>query len=105
MIAGGYDKKIPFDKLGPIIVNKVKLLILMGQTADKIEAAVKSSEAFINSTLEIIRVNNMDEAVNIAFKSASPGDIVSLSPACASFDLYKNFDQRGKHFKSIVNNL
>ena len=105
LIAGGYDKKIPFDKLGPVIVDKVKVLILMGQTASKIENSIKNSSSFYNSNLKIFHVDNMDNAVKVAMENASFGDIVSLSPACASFDLYKNFDQRGKHFKSIVNKL
>lgn len=105
LIAGGYDKKIPFDKLGPVIVDKVKVLILMGQTANKIENSIKNSSNFNNSNLKIFHVDNMLDAVKIAMENASFGDIVSLSPACASFDLYKNFDQRGKHFKSIVNKL
>ena len=105
LIAGGYDKKIPFDKLGPVIVNKVKLLILMGQTVDKIETAVKNSSAYQNGNPKIIHVENMEDAVNTAYLSAIPGDVVSLSPACASFGLYKNFEERGNHFKKLVNEL
>lgn len=105
MIAGGYDKKIPFDTLGPVIVKKVKNLILMGQTALKIENAVKNVSDFNGSNPKIIHVKNMHDAVYIAKKLAKEGDIVSLSPACASFDLYKNFDLRGKDFKNIVNSL
>ena len=105
MIAGGYDKKIPFDSLGPVIVGKVKMLILMGNTASKIEAAVKSSTSYEVGKPQIIRVSNMDEAVQAAYQYAKNGDIVSLSPACASFDLYPNFAERGNHFKQLVNNL
>ena len=53
----------------------------------------------------ILRVNTMEEAVQAAHAHAQSGDIVSMSPASASFDLYKNFDQRGKHFKKLVNSL
>ncbi|MDQ5983214.1 MAG: UDP-N-acetylmuramoylalanine--D-glutamate ligase [Eubacteriales bacterium SKADARSKE-1] len=105
LIAGGYDKKIPFDKLGPVISNKVKLLILMGQTANKIETAVRNSSAYEKNNPKIVTVKNMEEAVNAAYRSAVSGDIVSLSPACASFGLYKNFEERGKHFKKLVNEL
>ena len=105
MIAGGYDKKIPFDELGPVIVNKVKTLILMGDTANKIEAAVKGATAYSLGNPNIIKVNSMEEAVQKSFQAAESGDIVSLSPACASFDMYKNFAARGKHFKELVNNL
>lgn len=105
LIAGGYDKKIPFDALGPVIVDKVKLLILLGNTADKIEKAVTDSISYCKGNPEIIRVHSMDEAVQTAFEKTSSGDIVALSPACASFDLYPNFEARGKHFKQLVNAL
>ncbi len=105
LIAGGYDKKIPFDVLGPIIVDKVKLLILMGQTANKIKDAVVNSSEYRDGNPDIVVVNNMDRAVEVAYKHAIPGDIVSLSPACASFGLYENFMQRGLHFKELVRKL
>lgn len=105
MIAGGYDKKIPFDELGPVVCNKVKTLILMGVTADKIEAAVRGCREFIDCGIEICRVSSMEEAVELAASKAKDGDIVSLSPACASFDMYPNFEERGRHFKRLVNGL
>ena len=105
LICGGYDKKIPFDSLADKIVDKVKVLILMGQTADKIEKAVKNSPKYKENNPQIIRVKTMEQAVNFAYNLSTPNDIVSLSPACASFDLYKNFEERGKHFKSLINSL
>lgn len=105
LIAGGYDKKIPYDGLGPVICDKVKYLILMGATAPKIKAAVLNADNYSDGNPTIIEVSNMEEAVAKAREVAKPGDLVSMSPASASFDLYKNFDQRGKHFKSIVNGL
>lgn len=105
LIAGGYDKKIPYDGLGPVICDKVKYLILMGATAPKIKAAVLNADNYSDGNPAIIEVSNMEEAVAKAREVAKPGDLVSMSPASASFDLYKNFDQRGKHFKSIVNGL
>lgn len=105
LIAGGYDKKIPYDGLGPVICDKVKYLILMGATAPKIKAAVLNADNYSDDNPTIIEVSNMEEAVAKAREVAKPGDLVSMSPASASFDLYKNFDQRGKHFKSIVNGL
>lgn len=105
LIAGGYDKKIPYDGLGPVICDKVKYLILMGATAPKIKAAVLNADNYSDDNPAIIEVSNMEEAVAKAREVAKPGDLVSMSPASASFDLYKNFDQRGKHFKSIVNGL
>lgn len=103
LIAGGYDKQIPFDPLGPAIVEHVKLLILMGATAAKIEAAVKAAEGYREGNPQILHVAGMEEAVATARRYARPGDIVSLSPACASFDMYPNFEARGNHFKALVN--
>lgn len=105
LIAGGYDKKIPFDELGQVICRKVKLLILMGDTADKIEAAVRGCREFIGCGIEICRVNNMEEAVRLAAERAQDGDVVSLSPACAAFGMYQNFEERGKHYKRLVHEL
>ncbi len=105
IIAGGYDKHIPYKPLGPVINEKVKVLILLGDTAPKIEEAVKSADNYVESEITIINVSNMEEAVKMAVDSSQKGDIVSLSPASASFGLYKNFEERGNHFKSIVNNL
>ena len=105
IIAGGYDKHIPYEPLGPVINDKVKVLILLGDTAPKIEAAVREAENFREDGIKIINVSNMEEAVAAAVGNSSEGDIVSLSPASASFGLYKNFEERGNHFKSIVNGL
>ncbi len=105
IIAGGYDKKIPFTPLGPVMVDKVKILILMGVTADKIEQTVRSTPGFDECGMQILHVSGMEEAVQAARDAAKPGDIVSLSPACASFDLYRNFELRGQHYKALVNAL
>ncbi len=105
IIAGGYDKHIPYEPLGPVINDKVKVLILLGDTAPKIEAAVKSADNYNADEIKIINVENMEQAVYAAVENAKRGDIVSLSPASASFGLYKNFEERGNHFKSIVNGL
>ena len=105
VIAGGYDKKIPFEPLAKPVNEKVKTLILLGVTADKIEKAVKSYEGFDEDKLKIIKVNSLEEAINTAKDIAEKGDIVTLSPACASFDMYPNFEARGHHFKRLVNEL
>ena len=105
IIAGGYDKKIPYEPLAPKIIEKVKVLVLMGATGPKIEAAVRACEGFEGSGLIIEHADNMEEAVAKARSLAVSGDIVSLSPASASFDKYPNFEARGQHFKSIVNSL
>lgn len=105
IIAGGYDKHIPYEPLGPVINDKVKVLILLGDTAPKIEKAVVEAENYNENEITIINVTNMEEAVEAAVNHAEKGDIVSLSPASASFGLYKNFEERGNHFKAIVNAL
>ena len=75
----------------------------MGQTANLIEQSVKNSSSYIEGSPEIRRVQNMEQAVMLAKDIAVAGDVVSLSPSCASFDLYKNFAERGDHFKELVN--
>ena len=105
LLAGGYDKHIPFEPMAPYVVDKVKLLILNGPTADKIEKAVKADPGYKKGNPEIVRVNDYREAVMVAHEMAAPGDIVTLSPACASFDAYPNFAARGCHYKELVNNL
>jgi len=105
MIAGGYDKNLNYDVLGPVICNKVKKLVLVGKTSDKIEASVKKSAEYNESELEIIKVNEFEKALCEAKKSAITGDIIILSPASASFDMFENFEHRGNVFKDLVNNL
>ncbi len=105
LIAGGYDKHIPYDPLGPVICDKVKTLIVLGDTGPKIEEAVRKAPNYREGAPAILRVKDMEEAVNAAKKAAEAGDIVSLSPASAAFDLYPNFEVRGRHFKELVNGL
>lgn len=100
LIAGGYDKNIPYEPLGEAAADTVKAAVLLGATADKIEAAIRA-----HSDLPITRVSSMDEAVAAARAIAGEGDIVFMSPASASFDMYKNFEERGNHFKRLVNEL
>ena len=103
LIAGGYDKHIPFDVLGPEIVEHVKLLVLCGATAGKIRAAVEQAPGYRPGHPEILEVTPFQRAVEAARDRAQPGDVVTLSPACAAFDQFKNFMERGKTFKAIVN--
>jgi UDP-N-acetylmuramoylalanine--D-glutamate ligase len=105
IIAGGYDKNIPYEPLGEPVNKYVKCLVTLGATAEKIENAVKNHTDYNEEKIKIIRVENLEEAVNAARKEAVTGDVISLSPASASFDLYRNFEERGEHFKSIVNAL
>lgn len=103
LIAGGYDKKIPFDEFGAVVNEHVKKLVLVGNTSEKIEKAVKAAKNF--DKLPIYRCTEFKEAIEKARETAESGDIVILSPACASFDLFKNFEVRGDTFKEIVNNM
>ncbi len=104
LIGGGYDKHIPYEPLAPHLINKVKLLILSGPTASKIAAALQNDPNY-NGEPEVIFVNSMEEAVATAYGYAEEGDIGTLSPASASFDLYPNFEVRGKHYKELVGKL
>lgn len=105
VIAGGYDKKIPFEPMAETVNQKVKKLILMGVTAEKIEKAITGCDLYNKDDLEIYHAGSMEEAVKIANDISQSGDIVTLSPACASFDLYPNFEARGIHYKNLVKEL
>ena len=105
LIAGGYDKKIPYEPLAPEIIAHVKTLVLMGATGPRIEKAVREHPDFDESKLTILHADNMQHAVELARSAAQPGDVVSLSPASASFDLYPDFEVRGRDYKNIVMQL
>jgi UDP-N-acetylmuramoylalanine--D-glutamate ligase len=105
LIAGGYDKHIPFDVLGPEVVEHVKLLILCGATAEKIRQAVLKAPEYQEGKPEILVLDDFQKAVETARDRAVEGDVVTLSPACAAFDQFKNFMERGKTYKAIVNAL
>ena len=105
IIAGGYDKHLDYTPLAGPVLEHVKALILTGATADKIEKAVTSHPGYAQSGLVLRRAATLDEAVAIAHSIAEAGDIVSLSPASASFDCYPNFEVRGQCYKALVNGL
>ncbi len=107
LIAGGYDKKIPYDVMGEVIADKVKSLVLIGQTGKKIDKALKDEieKTGKGSGIPVTYSENLKDAVDSARKYAKSGDIVILSPASASFDMFKNFAERGDMFKDIVNSL
>lgn len=105
IIAGGYDKNIPYEPLAQPIIDHVKLLVVMGQTGPKIEKVVKEHPDFAKSDIKILHAKDMEEAVMLMKDNTSEGDIVSLSPASASFDIYPNFEVRGRHYKELVNKL
>lgn len=105
VIAGGYDKKIPFDSLGDALCIYAKRVFLTGATAEKIRYAIVNSVNYADSGIEIDLVDDFDETVFAAARAAEDGDIVLFSPACASFDKFKNFAERGRHFKKLVMEL
>ncbi|MBQ8636726.1 MAG: UDP-N-acetylmuramoyl-L-alanine--D-glutamate ligase [Clostridia bacterium] len=103
MIAGGKDKGIPYDEIGPSIAEHVKSLVLIGMTSDKIEAAVRNADG--GEKVKILRATTYPEAVKLAKGEAQSGDVVILSPASTSFDMFNNFEERGNLFKEIVLSL
>ena len=105
LIAGGYDKHLEYEPIAKPIVDKVSSLILMGQTANKIETAVKNELKSQQKDMKIYRVNTLEEAVTKAREVAKLGEIVLFSPASASFDMFKNFMERGDKFKEIVQEM
>ncbi len=112
LIAGGYDKKLSFDELGKVINERVSALVLCGATADAIEKAVNDAKPADGRNMSILKTSSFENAIKGAYAIAkglvgSGGDRVSviLSPACASFDMFKNFEVRGNKFKEIVNTL
>ena len=105
IIVGGYDKHIPFEPLANEGYPYIKELILMGDTKDKIKEVFDKLEEEKGIKVNMHIVNSLEEAVNKAKELAVDGDVVTLSPACASFDMFPNFMARGNAFKDIVNNL
>ncbi len=105
LIAGGYDKHIPYDALGPEIVAHVKTLVLTGATAPKIRQAVEAAPGYRPGAPEMVDVADFYDAIRTAAGLARPGDVVMLSPASASFDRFRNFMVRGNAFKKTVMEL
>ena len=105
LIAGGYDKHIPYEVLGPEICAHVKKLFLGGATGDKIRAAVESCPEYDPKALEIMDCGSFEPAVRAAAEAAKSGDVVLMSPASAAFDQFKNFMVRGAFYKKLVKEL
>ena len=103
VICGGYDKNIPFEPLAEALCARARAVVLTGATADKIHAAIRVCPSFAASGLAVERCDDFFGAVTLARSLATSGDIVLLSPGCASFDAFKNFEERGNVFKEIVN--
>ena len=105
LIAGGYDKHLDYTPIALPIINKASKLILLGQTSDKIYQAVTNLLKTYEKEIEIFKVNTLEEAALKAKEVSKKGDVVLFSPASASFDMFKNFEERGNRFKQIVNKL
>ena len=105
LIAGGYDKNLDYTPIAKPILKKVKTLILLGATSGKIFEAVKKEEEKEGKSINIYMSNTLEEAVNLAKKYAKSNEVVLFSPASASFDMFKNFAERGNIFKNLVNKL
>ena len=105
LIAGGYDKHIPYDVLGPEICAHVKKLYLGGATGQKIREAVERCPEYDPKALEIVDCGSFEPAVRAAAAAAEPGDVVLMSPASAAFDQFKNFMVRGAFFKKLIKEL
>ncbi len=100
LILGGRDKGTDLDDMSSVVTNSAKAAVLIGEAAERFESGLKS-RGFQN----IKRAGSLEEAVKLSFSLSESGDCVLLSPACASFDMFKDFEDRGRAFKEIVNNL
>ena len=105
LIAGGYDKHLDYTPIAKPILDNVSVLILIGQTSKKIKESVENEMKVEQKRIEIYECDTLQETVNTAKRVAKKGEVVLFSPASASFDMYKNFEERGDKFKSIVNSL
>lgn len=105
LIAGGYDKNLDYKPLAKPILEKVDNLVLIGQTAGKIFESVKEEAERQGKDIKIYMCDEFENAILVAKRVTKVGNIVLLSPASASFDMFKNFEDRGNKFKELVNNL
>ena len=105
LIAGGYDKHIPYDVLGPVVCDHAKKVFLGGATGPQIRAAIENAPNYAPGCPEITDCADFDSAVYAAVAAATEGDIVLMSPASAAFDQFKNFMVRGEHYKKMIREL
>ena len=98
LILGGKDKGSDYTPLRPLVLERVKVTLLLGEAAGRIGQA-------LNGVPHVKTVETLEEAVREAFALAAPGDVVLLSPACASFDMFRDFEERGRHFKELASRL
>ena len=105
LIAGGYDKHIPYDVLGPVVCDHAKKVFLGGATGPQIRAAIEAAPNYAPGCPEIVDCDGFDAAVLAAAAAAVEGDVVLMSPASAAFDQFKNFMVRGEHYKKMIREL
>ncbi len=106
LIAGGYDKHLPFDGMADLALGRVRHLVTLGVTAAKIEEAFASAAVKTGKPLpEMERAETFDDAVMAASRAAQDGDVVLMSPACASYDMFNNFEERGRRFKELAGEI
>jgi UDP-N-acetylmuramoylalanine--D-glutamate ligase len=98
LLAGGVGKDADFNALGPVMKQHGRMAILFGEDADRIALVLQP-------VVEVLRADSLDDAVNRAAVNAAPGDVVLLSPACASFDMFRNYEHRGEVFMQLVGDL
>ncbi|HHU50827.1 MAG TPA: UDP-N-acetylmuramoyl-L-alanine--D-glutamate ligase [Firmicutes bacterium] len=105
LIAGGYDKRLPFEEFAEVAAEKCRVVYLLGATTEQIEEAfnrLRLTRKASKNFPVIKRVSDLEEAVYAAKSLALPGDVVLLSPACASYDMFRSFEERGRLFKKLV---
>jgi UDP-N-acetylmuramoylalanine--D-glutamate ligase len=108
LIAGGRDKRLPWDDFARVVARRVRALLLIGEAADDIEAAVRTGLAHESGALSpdaMYHYESLDSAVDAARKMARPGDVVLLSPACTSYDMFRDFEERGQLFARAVSRV
>ena len=107
LLAGGYDKGTPFEELGQIIRGRTKAALLYGKTATKLADAIAHTDADTPAgpPPQVVQLPNLDAALQQAVALAAPGDVVLLSPACASYDQFPHYEARGEHFRKLVEAL
>jgi len=105
LIAGGYDKHLPFDEFAEVVVEKARAVFLIGETATKIRDAIERAAQERGAGPAVKLCADLQEAVRSAKEAARPGDVVLLSPACASYDMFQDFEQRGERFRKVVHSL
>ncbi len=105
VICGGYDKKTPYEPLAETLCRHAKAVVLTGASAPLIRRALEARDEVLRGALPFCEEPDFEKAVYLAKDMAGEGDIVLLSPACASFDAFKNFEERGDRFRNIVKNF